>query len=68
MIFWGGSSQEKPPYRELWIQLGTDQKVSVPELFWGFPYSHGGTPNSWMVYVRENPTKIWMMTGGTPMT
>ena len=22
---------------------------------WGFPYSHGGYPNSWMVYFREHP-------------
>ena len=24
----------------------------------GFPARHGGTPNSWMVYFRESPTKI----------
>ena len=24
-------------------------------------HSHGGTPNSWMVYFRKNPK--WMMTG-----
>ena len=28
-------------------------------------YSWGEYPNSWMVFVRENPKK-WMMTGGTP--
>ena len=27
-----------------------------------------GIPNSWMVFVRENPNLTWMMTGGTPMT
>ena len=27
-----------------------------------------GTPNSWMVFVREHPNLKWMMTGGTPMT
>ena len=21
-------------------------------------HGHGGTPNSWMVFVRENPTKL----------
>ena len=26
----------------------------------------GVYPNSWMVYVMETPTKIWMMTGDTP--
>ena len=28
-----------------------------------------GVPrNRWMVYFMENPTRKWMMTGGTPMT
>ena len=26
-----------------------------------------GVPNSWMVFVRENPNLKWMVTGGTPM-
>jgi hypothetical protein len=26
-----------------------------------------GYPNSWMVFVRENPIYKWMMTGGTPI-
>ena len=30
-------------------------------------HSHGATPHSWMVFVRENPTIEWMMTRGTPM-
>ena len=33
----------------------------------GFPARHGGTPHSWMVYLRENPIYKWMMTGGTPI-
>ena len=24
-----------------------------------------GVPQKWMIYVREHPTKIWMMTGGS---
>ena len=24
-------------------------------------------PNAWMVFVRENPTKLWKMTGGSPI-
>ena len=28
---------------------------------------HGGTPNSWMVFVMENPDKKWMMTRGMPL-
>ena len=31
---------------------------------WGFP-CHVGT-QKWMVFVREDPTKIWMITRGTP--
>ena len=27
---------------------------------------HEGFPNSWMVFVWENPIYKWMMTGGTP--
>ena len=27
-----------------------------------------GVPNSWMVFVRENPNLKWMMTRATPMT
>ena len=27
----------------------------------------GGFPNSWMLYVMEHPTKIRMMTRGTPI-
>ena len=26
-----------------------------------------GYPNSWMVFVMENPNLKWMMTGGTPV-
>ena len=33
---------------------------------WGFPYGWG-YPKSWMVFVRENPMKKWMMTWGTPI-
>ena len=29
---------------------------------------NGGYPNSWMLFVRENPNRKWMMTRGTPMT
>ena len=31
-------------------------------------HSNGGTPNSWMAFVRENPIYKWMMTRGSPMT
>ena len=34
----------------------------------GFPARHGGTPNSWMVFVRGNPNRKWMMTGGSPIS
>ena len=40
----------------LWICL---------ELYGGF--LEWGYPNSWLVFGRENPTKIRMMTGGTPI-
>ena len=36
-------------------------------LYEGF-LSHGGIPNSWMVFVRENPIIKWMMSGGTPIS
>ena len=38
--------------------------VSMILPFGGF--HHGGTPYSWMVFVRENPIYKWMMTGGYP--
>ena len=34
-------------------------------MIWGFPARHGGYPNSWMVYVMENPIYNCMRTGGT---
>ena len=34
----------------------------------GFQLGKWGYLTSWMVFVRENPIKIRMMTGGTPMT
>ena len=42
--------------------------VTLSAIFfiWGFP-GMGGTPK-WLFFFRENPTKIRMMTGGTPMT
>ena len=39
--------------------------VSMILPFGGF--HHGGTPYSWMVFVRENPIYKWMMTGGSPI-
>ena len=30
--------------------------------------SHGGYPNSWLVFFMENPNLKWMITRGTPMT
>ena len=39
-------------------------KLGDPDA-WGFPARHAGTP-TWMV--MENPTRKWMMTGGTPMS
>ena len=27
-----------------------------------------GYPHSWMAFVRENPMKVWMMTGGCPIS
>ena len=42
----------------------------IPELeiwiFWGCPKSWGYPLNGW--FTRENPMKIWMMTGGTPIS
>ena len=29
-------------------------------------HSHGGTPNSWLVYFMENPNLKWMMIWGYP--
>ena len=34
----------------------------------GLFQSHGGTPNSWMIYVRAKSHRSkWMRTGGTPI-
>ena len=30
-------------------------------------HSHGGTPNSWMVFVRDKSHLKWMITRGTPI-
>ena len=36
---------------------------------WGFRVSweSWGIPEKWLVFVGENPTKIWMRTGGSPI-
>ena len=34
---------------------------------WGVSIN-GGTPNSWMVYIIEHPSKKWMISGGTPIS
>ena len=42
--------------------VGTKHKL----LRYGAFQSHGGYPNSWMVYFMDNPVKIRMITRGTP--
>ena len=46
---------------ELWYNNGiTMDDLGIFGLFEDFEgfHSHGGTPNSWMVYVMENPTQM----------
>ena len=40
-----------------------DARVQKVVVIWGF-HSHGGTPNSWMVYFMENLKIKWMIAGG----
>ena len=48
--------------RDLWLMGGT----ILGNITWWFPQSWG-YPNSWMVFVRENPDLKWMMNRGSPI-
>ena len=51
-------------YRDyLWDDLG-ENGDELLTIFGGF--QKGGYPNSWMLFVRENPKQKWMMTSGAP--
>ena len=45
----------------VFVNHDVDQYMGGSSSSWGYP-------NSWMVFVRENPNLKWMRTGGTPMT
>ena len=55
------SRARSSPPRSLRSRSSVDVEASIAR------QEDGGTPNSWMVFLRENPTKIWMMTGGSPV-
>ena len=65
------SPTDQPTTDMLWVGTRNSARdIQVP--FYSISYVgvsiNGGGTLKWMVFVREIPTKIWMMTGGTPMT
>ena len=59
------------PHRVVSCLMTLDLDTLVPGMQLGGSMAMGRAPNSWMVFVRENPmkisSKIWMMmTGGSP--
>ena len=62
-MFTGGYNHHKP-MEEMEVLLG---KSWIPNKWTHFTQINGGYPNSWMVYLLENPSIKWMRTGGTPM-
>ena len=41
--------------------------MGVPKILDYKPFLEMGVPNSWMVYVMENPHKEWMISRGSPI-
>ena len=56
-------SHFKTVLEQLDLRLRAIQSKQVQRLVEGF-HSHGGTPNSWLVYFMENPNLKWMMIWG----
>ena len=52
----------------LWRLILDEAPEKIMVYIWGFPYTHGSTPNSWMVYLfrlfhgKSDPLK-WMING-----